>query len=80
MTTNGAEMPPKPGQQAKVDRSAQETEALAALAKAQNESKFWQLKYFELHQHTSQVIAALSQQTVLSAFAEQLKGLGVQQG
>lgn len=47
-----------------------------ALVQAQNEAKFWQLKYFELQAHTSQVISALSRQTVVAAFTEQLKGLG----
>lgn len=64
------------GKQATVDNA----DTVAALTQASNETKFWQLKYFELQQHTSQVISALSRQTVVDAFTEQLKGLGAQQG
>lgn len=66
----------KQGKQAAVDNA----DTVAALTQASNETKFWQLKYFELQQHTSQVISALSRQTVVDAFTEQLKGLGAQQG
>lgn len=54
------------------------TQAQQETVQWQREAQFWQLKYFELQQHTNQVIAALSRQTVANAMAEQIKALSTQ--
>lgn len=50
-----------------------------ALTTAQQEATFWKLKYFELQQHTNQIIGALARPTVAGALQDQLAALGYRQ-
>jgi hypothetical protein len=50
-----------------------------ATAAAKQEARFWKLKYFELQQHTNQVIAALVQPELSGALQDQLAALGYRQ-
>lgn len=58
---------------------AQPKQVDPALTTAQQEATFWKLKYFELQQHTNQIIGALARPTVAGAIQDQLTALGYRQ-